>query len=248
MSKSPFDDLTDIYEAMIDWPKRLAAEEAYLRPLFEQAGVRRVADVACGTGRHAAMFHGWGMEVVGLDISPSMIDRAQAAFGNPPGLQWRVQAFDRPAGEAGSFDAAVCLGNSLALAPDVSAAQHALRNMLTIVRPGGAVVVQVLNLWKLPDGPSVWQKVLRRPIAGQDVTIAKGVHRSGNTGWVEMIIIPQAEDQPHHARSVPFLGLTRDILESVATDVGARSRFYGSVKQDPYDPAASTDLIMIAQR
>lgn len=247
MPQSPFDDLRDVYEAMIDWPKRLSAEAAYLRPLFEEAGVKRLADVACGTGRHAAMFHGWGLDVLGLDISPAMIDRAKAAFGTPPGLRWAVQGFDQPAGEAGSYDAAVCLGNSLALAADIASAQVALRNMLTLVRPGGVVVVQVLNLWKLPDGPSVWQKVLRHQIAGQEATIVKGVHRNGSIGWVEVIVIPQTGG-PHHAQSIPFLGLTRDALEAVAAEAGATSRFYGNVKLDPYDPATSTDLIMIAWR
>ena len=55
-----FDDLTDIYEAMIDWPKRLANEGPFYRRWFERVGVQSVVDVACGTGRHAAMFHSWG--------------------------------------------------------------------------------------------------------------------------------------------------------------------------------------------
>jgi hypothetical protein len=63
MSKSSFDDLTDLYEAMIDWPKRSANEAPFFRRLCEHSIVRRVADVACGTGRHADMFRSWGLEV-----------------------------------------------------------------------------------------------------------------------------------------------------------------------------------------
>ena len=72
MSNSSFDDLTDLYETMIDWPKRLANEAPFFRRPFEQTKVARVADVACGTGRHADMFRSWGLEVHGLDISPSI--------------------------------------------------------------------------------------------------------------------------------------------------------------------------------
>ena len=32
-----FDDITDIYEAMIDWDKRLGNEEPFYRSLFERA-------------------------------------------------------------------------------------------------------------------------------------------------------------------------------------------------------------------
>ena len=70
-----FDDLTDIYDAMIDWPKRLAHEGSFYRRVFEQHDVRSVVDVACGTGRHAAMFHSWGLRVEAADLSPAMIDR-----------------------------------------------------------------------------------------------------------------------------------------------------------------------------
>ena len=249
MSITPFDDLTDVYEAMIDWPKRLANEGPFFRHLFERVGVRRVADVACGTGRHAAMFHSWGLEVHGLDISPAMIRRARAAFGEPPGLRWAVQGFDQPAGEPGALDAVVCLGNSLSLAPDRAAALRALGAMFDAVRPGGVVVVHVLNLWSLPPGPSVWQKVIRRrSIAGQDVAIVKGVHRCDDTGWVELILVPHDEQQPHHTRSVPFLGLRREDLESVAAQAGAAAAFYGSVQSQPYAADQSTDLIMVATR
>ena len=77
MSDTSFDDLTDVYEAMIDWPKRLNAETPFFRRLFEQHNVKRVADVACGTGRHAAMYHSWGLEVEGSIGHQPEHDRAR---------------------------------------------------------------------------------------------------------------------------------------------------------------------------
>src|SRR5690554_942145 len=137
MHPSPFDDLTEIYESMIDWPKRLAHEQPFYRRLFEEVGVRRVADVACGTGHHAAMFHSWGLEVIGTDLSPHMIQRARNAHGEPPGLSWQVQPFDQPAAGKGELDALVCLGNSLALAPHRPAVTQALGVMFNAVRSDG---------------------------------------------------------------------------------------------------------------
>ena len=170
-----FDDLADVYEAMIDWPKRLAHEKPFYRRLFERLGARSVVDVACGTGRHAAMFHGWGLRVEGADLSPAMIDRARTSFGQPDGLRWAVRAFDEPRAPAEPFDVAVCVGNSLSLAPDMATVHRAIRQMLAAVRGDGAVVIQVLNLWHLPDGPCVWQKCRRasRP-GGADILAEKG--------------------------------------------------------------------------
>ena len=55
----------------------------------------------------------------------------------------------------------LCVGNSLALAPDPPAARTAVTCMLAAVRPGGALVLHVLNLWRMADGPCHWQKCVR---------------------------------------------------------------------------------------
>jgi SAM-dependent methyltransferase len=168
-----FDDFADAYEAMIDWPKRLAHEEPFYRRLFDRLGVASVLDVACGTGQHAAMFHSWGLRVEGADLSAAMIDRARAKYGEPHGLRWTVRGFDQPVKSAEPFDVAICVGNSLALAPDAATVERAIRQMLAAVREGGAIVVQVLNLWRLPDGPCVWQKCRRVPACGAGVSPAR---------------------------------------------------------------------------
>ena len=130
MAGELFDDLADAYEAMIDWPKRLANEGPFYRRCFERVGVGSVADVACGTGHHAAMFHSWQLRVEGSDLSPQMIARARSNFGEPPGLSWRVRSFDQPIEPAEPFDAVVCVGNSLALAAHAATARRAVARCL----------------------------------------------------------------------------------------------------------------------
>ncbi len=240
MNQPSFDELTDLYDAMVDWPKRLSAEASFYRPIFERAGVRSVADVSCGTGRHAAMFHSWGLEVAGSDISPAMIARAEQTIGRPAGLTWRVQGFDQPVGPT---DAVVCLGNSLSLAPSIESVEVALRQMIASVRAGGVVAVGVLNLWKLPDGPCVWQKSFR---SGESMVL-KGVHRAGDVGWVELVVQPIVGGALRN-HSVRFWGLSAERLTTVANDAHADVQLFGGVDGRAFDPATSTDLILIATR
>jgi SAM-dependent methyltransferase len=250
MSNSSFDDLTDLYEAMIDWPKRLANEAPFFRRLFEQSKVARVADVACGTGRHADMFRSWGLEVHGSDISPSMIQRAKEAFGESEQLCWKVQGFEHPVGPPGFFDAVVCIGNSLALAPDATTAAQALCHMLQGLRPGGLAIVHVLNLWKLPQGPCVWQKIINTALAQGESLILKGVHRCSDRGYVELVVISNGKDgSPIRSRAVPFLGLKSKELEATARENGAVDvTFFGNHQNQPYDGGNSTDMIMVAKK
>lgn len=249
MSNKQFDDLTDIYEAMIDWPKRLANEEPFFRRLFETFKVKKLVDVACGTGRHAAMFHGWGLDVRGVDISTNMLERARDLFGEPDGLTWGLQNFDQPIEPTGSYDAALCLGNSLALAGSIEAAGRLVGNMLAAVRPGGLVVAQVMNVWKLPDGPCVWQKVIRKKMKGVDRMILKGVHRCGDMGFVELLTGLLEDQITINSESFQFLGLRPEELQTSAMKHGAdKVKFFGNHQDQPYKPLSSPDLIMVAHK
>jgi SAM-dependent methyltransferase len=247
---NPFNQWIEAYEAMIDWPKRLANEELFFRWLFGRVEARDVLDVACGTGHHAAMFHGWGLRVEGADLSPGMIDRCRAQWGEPEGLHWLVRGFDQPAGE-GRFDVALCIGNSLALAPDLPAVHTIIRRMLEALRPGGLAIIQVLNLWQLPDGQCRWQKCRRADLQpGQDHLIIKGVHRGGDRGYVDLLVTRVDTSPPElQADCIPFLGLHPADLEGPARAASAAAtEVYGTYHRDGYDPARSPDLILIAQK
>jgi SAM-dependent methyltransferase len=244
---SMFDDLTDVYEAMIDWPKRLTHEEPFYRRLFAAHGVRSVVDTACGTGRHAAMFHRWGLRVEGADVSPAMIDRARADFAEGAQLHWVVRGFDAPIAPGGSFDAAVCVGNSLPLAPDAATMERAIGQMLAAVRGGGLLVVQALNLWRLPDGPCMWQKCRLATLSQREVLILKGVHRAADCGYVELVVAEAASGALVRNESVRFRGLEAAALESMARAGGASEvRFFGGYNDEPYDRPTSADLLMVA--
>lgn len=244
-----FQDLTDVYEAMIDWPKRLANEGPFYRRWFERHGVGGVLDAACGTGRHAAMFHSWGLRVEGADLSPAMIDRARANFGEPAGLRWSVRGFDQPIAPAEPFDAVVCVGNSLPLAPDAATVGRAIGQMLAALLDGGLLIVHALNLWHLPDGPCVWQKCRAAGLPQGEVVIVKGVHRSGARGYVELIVVASSGEGPLQTQSAPFLGLEAAELASMASAAGAGEiRFFGGYRDEPYERSESADLLMVARK
>jgi GMP synthase-like glutamine amidotransferase/SAM-dependent methyltransferase len=249
MRRPMFDDLTDVYEAMIDWPKRLANEEPFYRGLFERVDVESLVDVACGTGRHAAAFRSWGLRVEGADVSPNMIERARAAFNEPPDLRWVVRGFDQPILPKDPFDAAICVGNSLALAPDVATVRRAVYEMFAAIRQRGVVVVHLLNLWRLPDGPSVWQKCKRATLPQGDVLIFKGVHRSGSRGYVDLIVAAWNDQPQTYTECVPFLGLEASQLERIARQTGASNvQLFGDYQGRPYDRHQSVDLIVVAEK
>ena len=77
----------------------------------------------------------------------------------------------------------------------------------------------MLNLWRLPDGPCVWQKCRRTTLAGSpqgEVLILKGVHRCGPRGFVELVVADLSGNAPLQSETTPFLGLEASDLERMA--------------------------------
>lgn len=242
----------ELYDALIDWPRRLTREAPFYRRLFRRVAARSVLDVACGTGRHAAMFHEWGLNVVGADISAAMLDHCRKAWGCDERLRWVQRPFDATPDPPGQFDAAICVGNSLAIAPDLAALRRAVGAMLASVRIGGAVVIQVLNLWRLPEGPTQWQKCRRIPDATGDRILLKGVHRAGRRGFVDIVELRPGrgpDGVESRCRSATILAVTEQELRDAARDAGApEAETFGDYDGSAYRPDVSPDLILLAQR
>ncbi len=103
--------------------------------LVERLGPVSVLDAGCGTGRVAIELDGRGIEVVGVDLDPSML---AVARDKAPHLRW--VAADLATVDLGrSFDVVVLAGNVMIfLTPGTEEAVVA--TMARHVRPGGALV------------------------------------------------------------------------------------------------------------
>jgi SAM-dependent methyltransferase len=105
---------------------------------FAEGPVRRVLELACGTGRHALALERLGHEVVGIDHSDSMLAVARRRAAEA-GARAAFRAGDLRAldGEGAPFDAAVCLFDSIGYVATNEALEEALRGVHRAVRPGG---------------------------------------------------------------------------------------------------------------
>jgi SAM-dependent methyltransferase len=103
--------------------------------LVEGLGPRSVLDAGCGTGRVAVELARRGLDVVGVDLDPSMLEVARA---KQPGLAW-VQGDLAEVDLARTFDCVVLAGNVMIfLAPGTEAAVVA--NLARHLVPGGSLV------------------------------------------------------------------------------------------------------------
>jgi ubiquinone/menaquinone biosynthesis C-methylase UbiE len=103
------------------------------------SGDERVLDVACGTGRLAAMIRQDhpGVHITGLDVSPAMIKVARRRLPEDEATRWKVGMLSSVELEPSSFDIVTC-ASAFHLFTDQD---EGLAQMARLVRPGGTVCI-----------------------------------------------------------------------------------------------------------
>jgi SAM-dependent methyltransferase len=125
------------YEAVFPFREEVYA---FLRSLLVPGG-RRVLDAGCGTGHYCGRFAADGVEAVGIDLDPEMIQVARATY--PRATFHCLNMLDvgtlRP-----PFDLSFCIGNS---APHLTQDEfgRVVAEATRLLHPGGLWVLQVMN-------------------------------------------------------------------------------------------------------
>ena len=105
----------------------------------------RVLDLACGSGEHALRLAGRGLEVVGVDIAPSLIAHCREQATERYLTTARFEQGDmRALDYEGEFDAVLLLSGSFGFFDEATNADVLVR-MVRALRTGGRVLIDVFD-------------------------------------------------------------------------------------------------------
>ncbi len=226
-----------------------AAELTFYRQLFAAHDVRSVLDCACGTGRHLVLFHELGKEVVGSDISPSMLAQARGKL-QARGLDIELHELDYrelPRQFRQRFHCVACLSSSILHMPSEDEVLRAFRSMRSVLREGGILVLTqgtTDKQWREKPRVVVMEEsrdytrllVIDYLEQGARYNILDIDHsRSPATQEVWSVEYPRMYLRDDYARLLPAAGF-------------GEVSFCGSYLGGPYDPETSDRLIIIAGR
>ena len=253
-----YDSLGGYYDRMVSWQARIAREAAFFTRLFEENGVRRVLDAACGTGVHAIEFARQGLQSAGADLSPAMIGRAREnarAAGVKVDLQ--AAAFGELSRRfTGPFDALTCLGNSLPHLVDDSSLAAALSDFASLLRPGGVCVIQNRNYDRLlRDRQRFMPLAAREDTEGETLFLRMSdfpppSEHAGETFQFTIVTLKKRGGAWNQtARTTPLRALRRATIEQALGAAGFSStRVYGSFALAAFDAPDTGDLVAIAKK
>lgn len=242
-----FDPLAGLYDLFQDWERRLPREIRRLADLFERHGVRTVLDAACGTGAHLEALARRGYEVAGSDLSREMIDRARARLGGDAEL--RAIGFEEVGAAFAPRDAVIVVGNSLPNAGDLDAVRRSLASLARAVRPGGLLVLHLLNYPRLVARGGGLSPVRRVAADGREHLFLKLFEIHANRVVLDVIALTGEDGAWTSSLTRSELcpippGWLRAELGALGFGIVAETAGFAT---EPFSPETSGDLLVVAQ-
>lgn len=121
-------------------------EAVFVDGCIKEWGARnasRLLELACGTGKHARQFARLGYHVLATDYSEDMIRCArERSVENPDFLDFKVRDMRQPQVNQDSYDAVVCLFDSIGYVQTNEAVMTVLRSAHQALAKGGVFVVE----------------------------------------------------------------------------------------------------------
>ena len=135
------------WDDLIDWEARASSEGDFFIRILKERGVKRVLDVATGTGFHSIRLLRAGFDVISADGSPEMLAQAfenarRAGFiMRTIHADWRWLSRDIH----NKYDAVICLGNSLTHLFSEQDRRKALAEFYSALNHDGVLILDQRN-------------------------------------------------------------------------------------------------------
>jgi SAM-dependent methyltransferase len=136
-----YDDFySDIYDYLVFNNLKDDYEVGYIMNSVSPSSQSKILDIGCGTGHHVSSLGSKGLDVLGIDISPSMIKKAKTNF---PDYKFSVgDALNNNLFESNSFTHILCMYFTIYYFKDKT---QFFNNCFNWLMPGGYLIVHLVE-------------------------------------------------------------------------------------------------------
>lgn len=249
--KKFYDLLSPDFDLMVSWEKRLKNEAPFFQKLFEENKVKKILDLACGTGHHSIFFANSGYEVTGVDLSERMLQIARKNAKGVSGVRFIKAGFlDVYPKLKNRVDAVICLGNSLPHLLSQKELKKTLQNVYNLLNPGGIFILQNRN----------YDKILKKKIRfmppniterdGEKIVFFRILDFLKDKVLFNLVTFRQKEGKwSFQTKSTPLRPILRKEIENLLIGQGFKEqKIYGDYNFSTFEKHVSEDLIVFARK
>ncbi len=247
-----YDELGAGYDQMINWGSRLERETPFFRKVFNERAVKSVLDCACGTGRHAIEFAQWGHEVSACDISGEMLRLARHnASGQGASIDFFEAGLTDIAEKAHgkTFDAVVCLGNSLPHLLTQHDLDHAIRSIKRVLAPGGVFIAQIRNYQRILKENLRFMPPTSAEVEGKEYMFFRmlDIHSTRHVDFHIIRFQRESGKWTHTIQTTRLRPMMKRHMDASFKRTGFQQiKYYGDYSFTPFTSAGTLDLISVA--
>ena len=146
--------LVEMWREFIDWEKRRVGEDGFLVKQFKQHNIKKVFDASLGDGCDSVYLLKEGFDVTSNEIDNVFLEKARLN-AKEDGVELKLTYLDwrnlDKELEEESFDAVICLGNSLTYLFKQKDQLQALDQFKRLLKKGGVLIVDERNYQYILD-------------------------------------------------------------------------------------------------
>ena len=202
--------LVEMWTDFINWEKRRKGENGFLTEQLRRFNCKRVFDACLGDGADSIYLIKEGFEVVSNDLDKLFIEKAKK-HAEKAGVNLNITEFNwlelNKKLEKESFDAVLCLGNSLTYLFKREEQLKAIGNFYRLLRKGSILIIDERNYQQLLDKRKEIVEEGKFPYSGKYVYCGDKVHGKPveiSEGKIKMQYTDERTGKKEHLILYPF--------------------------------------------
>ncbi len=209
----------------------------------------RILDVAAGTGNQSLELVKKGYEVTAIDLDPEMVGKIRKKSTT---MQLAVDAFELDMRDinqlaSNSFDAVICIGNSIVHLDTLEQIETCLTNIHSVLTDHGAIVVQIVNYERILKQQISELPVIKRPEHNLEFHRTYELY-NGKIKFNGKLIVEQSNQQEIFTNSVELIPLTSAHMKNALEVTGfCDIQLFGNFSGEPFQ-SDSPALIAVAYK
>jgi len=227
-----YDTLSTYYDKV--FPLSNPCKDFIEKNLLQDKG--KILDVGCSTGELDIFLGERGYKVLGIDLDEKMIQMANEKLdGRELPVEFKVMNMEHlGANLSGSqFDGIICIGNTLVHLPGIPQIKAVLKQMVSLLAPGGVLILQIINYDRI-----ITQKITELPpIENDDVSFIReyDYHETENkVGFKTTLTVKKTNEK--FENEISLFPLRYEALKAILSELKLENlNWYGSFKGEPYE-------------